>query len=341
MKDERAWISFDYAMKLLLRNKIDFEILEGFLSEVLSCDVSVKNIGESESNKENPDDKFNRVDILIEAESNEVILVELQFESEADYLQRMLFGTCKTITEYMRQGDKYVGVKKVYSINIVYFDLGEGSDYVYRGKTHFTGLHKNDELRLTDTQREMFGKEVAGDIYPEYYILKVNNFGGEAKNSLDEWIYFFKTNIIKEDFNAKGIVKAREILTVESLTPEERKEFNSLQSARSHELSIMATAEDTGEMRGLKRGRKEGIAIGKKEREKLAKKLEIERNKREKRDEELEMERKERVKQNKELERVRKEREKRDKELAAQNKRIETLLAELAKSKQKKQKIKL
>jgi predicted transposase/invertase (TIGR01784 family) len=329
MKDKRAWISFDYAMKLLLRSKIDFEILEGFLSEVLSCDVSVKNIGESESNKNNPEDKFNRVDILIEAESNEVILVELQFESEVDYLQRMLFGTSKTITEYMRQGEKYVGVKKVYSINIVYFDLGEGSDYVYRGKTHFTGLHKNDELRLTDAQREMFGKEVAGDLYPEYYILKVDNFGGEARNSLDEWIYFFKTNIIKEDFNAKGIVKAREILTIESLTPEERKEFNSLQSARSHARSMLATAKDTGEISGLKRGRKEGKKEGRKEGKKEG--IELGKKERDKLAKELKTERKERVKQNKEL-------AKRDKELTAQNKRIETLLAELAKSKQKKKK---
>ncbi|MDR1052845.1 MAG: Rpn family recombination-promoting nuclease/putative transposase, partial [Planctomycetaceae bacterium] len=155
---ERALISFDYAMKLVLRNKIDFEILEGFLSELLRCDVSVKNIGESESNKKYPGNKINRVDVLVEADAGEVILVELQFESEADYLHRMLFGTSNTITEYMSQGEKYVGVKKVYSINIVYFDLGQGSDYVYHGKTHFTGLHKNDELRLTKAQREMFGK---------------------------------------------------------------------------------------------------------------------------------------------------------------------------------------
>jgi predicted transposase/invertase (TIGR01784 family) len=262
---ERVLISFDYAMKLVLRNKIDFEILEGFLSELLNCNVSVRNIGESESNKKYPGNKINRVDILVEAEAGEVILVELQFESEADYLHRMLFGTSNTIAEYMSQGKKYVGVKKVYSINIVYFDLGKGSDYVYHGKTHFTGLHNNDELRLTKAQREMFGKDLAGDIYPEYYILKVNNFGGEAKNALDEWMYFFKTNMIKENFRAKGIIKAREVLTENNLTLAERREYNRLQSERSHELSTVATAED--------KGRREGIEVGKKEREKLKEKI--------------------------------------------------------------------
>jgi predicted transposase/invertase (TIGR01784 family) len=345
MSEERAWISFDYAMKLLLRNKIDFEILEGFLSEVLSCDVSVKNIGEGESNKGNPENKFNRVDILIEAESDEVILVELQFASEADYLQRMLFGTSKTITDYMHRGERYVGVKKVYSINIVYFDLGEGSDYIYRGKTHFTGLHKNDELRLTKTQRELFDKEVAGDIYPEYYILKVENFGGEARNTLDEWIYFFKTNIIKENFRAKGIIKAREVLTVESLTPEERNEFDSLQNARSHARSMIATAEDTGRISGRDEGIEIGKEIGKEEREKLAtelaernKELERERNEREKQEKELEKRDKELEKRDKELERERNERERerneRERERNEQSKMIETLLAALAESKQ-------
>ncbi|MDR1267941.1 MAG: Rpn family recombination-promoting nuclease/putative transposase [Planctomycetaceae bacterium] len=67
---ERVLISFDYALKRLLRNKANYEVLEGFLSELLKDNVSVKSIGESESNKEHATDKHNRVDILGEAESN-------------------------------------------------------------------------------------------------------------------------------------------------------------------------------------------------------------------------------------------------------------------------------
>ena len=93
-----------------------------------------------------------------------------------DYFQRMLYGTSKVIAEQMRQSDEYMNVKKVYSINIVYFDLGQGADYVYHGKTHFKGMHKQDELQLSVSQRKVFGIQEAGDIYPEYYILKVNNF---------------------------------------------------------------------------------------------------------------------------------------------------------------------
>ncbi|MDR1556760.1 MAG: Rpn family recombination-promoting nuclease/putative transposase, partial [Tannerellaceae bacterium] len=191
-KGERVLISFDYALKRLLRNKANYEVLEGFLSELLMRDLSVKAIGESESNREHAKDKYNKVDILVEAASGEILLIELQFTPEIDFLHRMLYGTSKTITERMVLGAKYLEVKKIYSINIVYFDLGQGRDYVYHGRTHFTGLHMKDELRLSKAQRDAFGRETAGDIYPEYYILKVNSFDDVAKDTLDEWIYFLK-----------------------------------------------------------------------------------------------------------------------------------------------------
>jgi predicted transposase/invertase (TIGR01784 family) len=293
---ERVFVSFDFALKRLLRKKSDYDVLEGFLSEVLSKNISVRNIGESESNKENDKDKFNKVDILVESASGEIMLVELQFRSKLDYLQRMLYGTSKTITEHMFRGSEYVEVKKVYSINVVYFDLGQGDDYVYHGKTHFVGLHKKDELHLTEAQRDTFGGELPGDIYPEYYILKVNNFGGEAKDSLDEWIYFLKTNTIKDDFHAKGMSKARKLLIRENLTVKDRKEYDRLLDARSDELSIIATAEDTGRRKGIVKGRKEGIvkgrkegiAKGKKERDKLKRQLDASG----KREKKLEQERK-------------------------------------------------
>jgi predicted transposase/invertase (TIGR01784 family) len=273
-KGERVLISFDYALKRLLRNKANYEVLEGFLSELLMRDISVKTIGESEGNKESAGDKYNRVDIMVEDVSGEILLIELQFTPEIDYLHRMLYGTGKTITERMVQGAEYVEVKKVYSINIVYFDLGQGDDYVYHGKTHFTGLHRKDELFLSRAQRETFGKETAGDIYPEYYILKVNNFDDVAKDTLDEWIYFFKHNIIRDEFKARGLDRAREVLDCDNLTPEERKAYDYLLCQRSENLSAVASSKLEGKIEGREEGRIE--------RENLAKELEREREEREK-----------------------------------------------------------
>jgi predicted transposase/invertase (TIGR01784 family) len=279
---ERVLISFDYALKRLLRNKANYEVLEGFLSELLMREIKVKAIGESESNRENSKDKQNRVDILVEAESGEIMLIELQFRLELDFLHRMLFGTSKAITERMVEGAEYMEVKKVYSINIVYFNLGQGDDYVYHGRTHFTGLHSKDELRLSKAQREAFGKETAGDIYPEYYILKVNNFDDVAKDTLDEWIYFLKHNVIKDEFKAKGLEKAREALDRDNLTPEEQKAYDYMLEQRSRDRSAIASSKLEGKIEGRDEGREEGRLEGREEREKLAKALEREREEREK-----------------------------------------------------------
>ena len=78
----RHMISFDWAMKRLLRNKANFEILEGFLGVLLRRDITIKYIGESEGNKESKDDKSNIVDIFVEADGKELIIVELQYDSE-------------------------------------------------------------------------------------------------------------------------------------------------------------------------------------------------------------------------------------------------------------------
>jgi predicted transposase/invertase (TIGR01784 family) len=87
-------------MKKMLRNKANFDILEGFLSELLGEEVTIKQVLDSESNKETEDDKFNRVDVFVEFASGELVIVEVQNSKEYDYFHRMLYGTSKVITEH-------------------------------------------------------------------------------------------------------------------------------------------------------------------------------------------------------------------------------------------------
>ena len=192
-------IRFDWAMKRLLRDKANFVVLEGFLSELLQDNIKIHRILESEGNKEDESDKFNRVDVLAENNKKELIIIEVQNTRELYYFQRMLYGVSKANTEYIHEGDLYAEVRKVYSINIVYFDLGQGSDYIYRGVTDFRGIHSGDTLRLSTKQRNTFVKENAGEIFPEYYVLRVNEFDDRAKTPLDEWVRFLKSGIIDEN----------------------------------------------------------------------------------------------------------------------------------------------
>ena len=251
--EARSMISFDWAMKRLLRQKANYEVLEGFLSELLHRKIIIKNIGESEGNKTDENDKSNKVDILVEADDKELVIIELQYDSENDYFQRMLYGVSKTITEYIYEGDPYSTVRKVYSINIVYFDLGIGDDYVYHGITKFAGLHTHTELQLTAAQKKVYGKIVVGELYPEYYIIKVRGFNDVAKNTLDEWIYYLKNNKIRDDFTAQGLDKARQILAPDKLTDSEKKQYwRSIEERRIRDSEI-TTALLEGETKALER----------------------------------------------------------------------------------------
>lgn len=224
-------IRFDWAIKRLLRNnrhddRVNFGVLEGFLSELLYDTIEIKQILESEANQQADDDKFNRVDILTQNSKNELIIIEIQSTYEIDYFHRMAYGVSKSIAENLNLGQKYSQIKKVISVNIVYFDLGQGQDYIYKGKTDFRGIHQNDILDLSSKQKRTFEKQQVSDIFPEYYLLKVNQFDDNAKDTLDEWIYFLKNSEVKDSFRAKGLQEAGEVLDIMRLPTNDQYGYN-------------------------------------------------------------------------------------------------------------------
>ena len=268
-------VRFDWAMKRILRNKANYDILEGFLSELLHEDLKIQHILESESNKSTANDKYNRVDMLVENSKKELVLVEIQNETEQDYFQRMLYGTAKVITENMYKGMPYSEVKKVFSVSIVYFDIGHGRDYLYHGTTNFVGLHTQEVLALNQSQKQLFGDKSIAQLFPEYYLIKVNNFDSLAMDSLDEWIYFFKNEEIKPEFKAKGIQKAREEFDVMKMPRKEYQNYQAHLESLSYQASMFQSTYVLGQMEGKMEGKKEGkIEIAK---EMLREKLPIEK----------------------------------------------------------------
>jgi predicted transposase/invertase (TIGR01784 family) len=274
---KRRLISFDWAMKKLLRSKANFEILEGFLSELLRDDIRILEILESESNKEDVRDKFNRVDLKVRNQKDEIIIIEVQYDRELDYLQRILFGTSKVITEHLEEGDPYAEIVKVISVNILYFDLGHGEDYVYHGSTAFKGIHRHDILELSSEQQGVYEKKELSQVFPEYYLIKVNSFDDIAKDSLDEWIYFLKNEEIKEEFSAKGLAQAKSTLDVLKLPEQERAEYERYQDNLHYRASMVHSSYHLGIFKGVEQGRAEGLVEGRAEGEKQ-KALDIARN---------------------------------------------------------------
>jgi predicted transposase/invertase (TIGR01784 family) len=239
-------LRFDWALKRLLRNKADHTVLEGFLSVLLGEDIKIISIKESESNQEHTADKFNRVNILVENGKGELLIIELQNSEEVDYYLRMLYGVSKAITEHISLGDDYYKVRKIYHINILYFRMGDGSDYVYHGCTEYRGIHNDTVLQLTPKEREFFAKEKVRDLYPEYYILCVKDFDDVAKNSLDEWIYYLKNTEIPENFTARGLKEARNQLLYDSLTEEEKRAYAHHLDQTRYERNSIRTSYEKG-----------------------------------------------------------------------------------------------
>ncbi len=259
---KRKLVSFDWAIKRILRSKANFGILEGFLSELLFEDIHVLEVLESESNQDSKRDKFNRLDIKVRDKNENILLIEIQYSRELDYLQRILYASSKAITEHMEESDAYSKVSKIISINILYFDFGDGEDYIYKGTTSFVGMHNNTKLKLNPKQAQLYKTTTIEKIYPEYYLIKVRNFDDTAKDSLDEWIYFFKNEEIKDKFNAKGLKKAKETLDYLKMPDQERQEYERYQTDLHHQASIYESTYILGEIQGVKKGIEQGIAQG-------------------------------------------------------------------------------
>ena len=255
------YIRFDWAMKRLLRNKANYAVLEGLLTTLLEEKVTIHKLLESESNQEDEFDKYNRVDMLAENSKGELVLIEVQNNNEYAYFQRMLFGASKLVTEYINRGEGYEKVRKVYSVNIVYFSLGHGKDFVYHGKTEFVGIHNGDILELSPFQKQTFKVDKVSQLYPEYYILKVNDFNRVAKTPLEEWIYYLNTGNVPENATAPGLDTVKEQLKLNRMSREELKAYY------KHLDNIVILRDNI--MTERAEGRAEGLAEGRAE-EKVA-----------------------------------------------------------------------
>jgi predicted transposase/invertase (TIGR01784 family) len=243
-KKERTLISFDWAMKSILKQPEHFDILEGFLAALLGDDkIKILEILESESTQRDEEDKFNRVDLKAKDGSGKIIIVELQYNYETDYMSRVYYGTSKIVSEYMRMGHRYSEAPKVISVNIVYFDFMKGC-YVAKS-----------EMRLKNAISGEYINTAKTDVFAQYYFIQPEWFDDTINNALDEWVYMFKYTAIAPGSKSKSIEKAREALDYAKMSPKEQNEYDyfwnvSVRSARN--------TLDAAKKEGIEEGRHEG-----------------------------------------------------------------------------------
>lgn len=265
-------IRFDWAMKYILRDKANFDVLEAFISNLLKEEIKVEEILESESNQEAENRKFNRVDLKCKDSQGRQIIIEIQNQREVDYLQRLLWGTSKAAVEGVELGKKFKNVVKVISISILYhsmrLDEKENTDFIYYGTTELIGLHTKKPLILHEAiaSGEKIPIVTSKDVFPEYYMIYVEKFQDMIDEAIDEWVYFFKYGKIRDDFKSPGILLAAKKLDYLMMSEKERRAYDDYLAYLGQEMSILDTAKEEGREEGreegIKKGREEGIEEG-------------------------------------------------------------------------------
>ena len=254
------YIRFDWAIKRLLQHKANFGVLEGFLTVFLGEKITIVELLESEGNQLSEDDKFNWVDIKALNDKGEIIIVEIQNTRELYYLERILYGVAKAITEHISLGESYYKVKKIYSISVLYFDIGRGEDFLYHGQNHFIGVHTKDQLVINTKERNAIVSRLPSEIFPEYILIRVNEFDKVAVTPLEEWMNYLKDGTIRPDTMAPGLGEAREKLKYYSMTPEDRHAYDEHLNAVMIQNDVLDSAKLEGRMEGLAEGEAKGKA---------------------------------------------------------------------------------
>jgi len=257
-------VRFDWAMKYILRNKANFDVLEAFISNLLKETIVIENILESESNREAENRKFNRVDLKCKDSQGKQIIIEIQNQREADYLQRLLWGTSKAVVEGLELGKGYNEVVKVISISILYHtmrvDEKENTDFIYYGTTELIGMHTKKPLILhkSKAKYQETSSVTSKNVFPEYYMIYVEKFEDMINEAIDEWVYFFKHGAIREDFKSPGILLAAKKLDYLMMSEEDQRAYDNYLAYLGQELGILDTAKEEGRAEGREEGEKKG-----------------------------------------------------------------------------------
>jgi predicted transposase/invertase (TIGR01784 family) len=253
MSTEAKLVRFDWAIKHLLRDKANFDVLEGFLSALLKENIEILKILESES--ADSTDKFNRVDLLVKDNQQRQIVIEIQNSQTPDYLERLLYGVSKVIVDNQQLGEDCRNITKVIVIGVLYFNFGKGEDYVYYSANDFRGIHTGESLSfLRRGDNKKYQRLQCKDIYPEYYLIHVERFKDVIGSELDEWIYMLKHSAVPANFKAKNIDIARKKLALMEMSQEERQTYERYVMAMVENQGVIEAARSEGEQKGLQKG---------------------------------------------------------------------------------------
>jgi predicted transposase/invertase (TIGR01784 family) len=254
-------ISFDFAIKYLLKDKGNYDIIEGFISALLKEQgyqpVKILALLDTESNKEQYSQKKSLADLIVEDEQHHKYIIEIERQEVRNFVHKSCFNTSRSIVDQISSGNDYLGIKKIFHISLLYFKVGEAA--IYHGKTIVRELETQEKLsiHIKDDHENIFD---ATEIFPEYIFISIPQFNDKIEREIDEWLYVMKNEDVSPEFKSPYMKKVAEKLSVLKMSAEVQNDYYNYMK----ELATYKDAIDTAEEKGIQLGKQEGIQLEKK-----------------------------------------------------------------------------
>jgi predicted transposase/invertase (TIGR01784 family) len=272
MSNDKPLVSFDYAIKYLLKDKGDFGIVEGFISALLKTrgykEIKIISLLESESNKEDSKSKRSLADLIVEDEDHNKYIVEIERNIKDSFIHKSLFNTSRLIVDNLAQREDYTQIIKIFHISLLYFPIGNGSGSIYHGQTIIHEIETNDRLSVHIKNQQTQEEFDATNILPEYFYISVPLFNDRLEKEMDDWLHVMKYDEVPQNYHSPYMSQVAEKLNILKMTPKERANYSYYQKKLHDDRDELKAAEargrEEGEARGEARGEeKKAILIAK------------------------------------------------------------------------------
>ena len=260
MEDElQITLTNDYAFKRLLGSEENKPLLQDFLECILDLtpqQVLDLEFMDKELTKEEFSDKTGILDVKLKLTDGTVIDIEIQASWNASFVKRTLFYWAKMYTADFKAGESYGSLHKCITINIIAdgFRLNDAihSEYLLQEKTAHTTLTDVLEIHFLDLPAAKKAKAEG----------KVNGKQGQLIN----WLRFIGATNRKERAmiatKSPVLQMLNEKIDILTLSPTERKLYESRMKLKSDITTISETQFSAGVERGKSLGLAEGKSLG-------------------------------------------------------------------------------
>ena len=252
MEDElQITLTNDYAFKRLLGSEENKPLLQDLLECILDLtpqQVLDLEFMDKELTKEEFSDKTGILDVKLKLADGTVIDIEIQASWNASFVKRTLFYWAKMYTADFKAGESYGSLHKCITINIIAdgFRLNDAihSEYLLQEKTAHTVLTDVLEVHFLDLQAAKKAKEEGKAAGKQGQLINWLRFIG-ATNKEERKMIATMSPVLQ---------MLNEKIDVLTLSPTERKLYESRMKLKSDITTISETQFSAGVERGLAEG---------------------------------------------------------------------------------------